>query len=142
VVAVHGTRHSHAGLASSRELEEGHLGGGVLHGNAVRVEFGKISAALVGSVFCAIDQVAVENLLGESERAAKLLAGNSDACRNASVCGLDHVEIKKHSYLMNFSSEKIEILKTAKRENLSVFGDMLTRLLCNFSKVVKAGLQM
>ena len=56
---------------------------------------------------------------------AKLLAGNSDASWNASVCGLDHVEIKKHSYLMNFSSEKIEILKTGKRENLSVFGDML-----------------
>ena len=111
VVAVHGTRHSHAGLACSRELEEGHLGGCVLHGHAVRVEFGKISAALVGSIFCAIDQVAVENLLGESERAAKLLAGNSDSSWNASVCGLDHVEIKKHSYLMNFSRVKIEILK-------------------------------
>ena len=96
VVAVHGTRHCHAGLAGGGELEEGHLGSSVLHGHAVGVEFGKILAALVSPVLGAIDQVAVDNLFGEGERTAQLLACSFNAGRNAGIDALDHVEIEKH----------------------------------------------
>ncbi len=97
VVAVHGARHCHAGLTGGGELEECHLGGSVLHGHAVGVEFGKILAALVSPVLGAINQVAVDNLFGEGERTAQLLAGSFNAGGNAGIDALDHVEIEKHS---------------------------------------------
>ena len=99
VVAVHGTGHSYAGLTGGGELEECHLGGSVLHGHAVRVEFGKILAAFVSPVLGAIDQMAVDNLFGEGERTAELLAGSFNAGGNAGIHALDHVEIEKHSLL-------------------------------------------
>ena len=99
VVAVHGTRHCHAGLTGGGELQKGHLGGSVLHGHAVGMEFGKILAAFIGPVLGAIDQVAVDNLFGEGERTAQLLAGSFNAGRNAGIDALDHVEIEKHSLL-------------------------------------------
>ena len=99
VVAVHGAGYCHAGLAGGGELEKGHLGGCVLHGHAVGVEFGKILAAFIGPVLGAIDQVAVDNLFGEGERTAQLLAGSFNAGRNAGIDALDHVEIEKHSLL-------------------------------------------
>ena len=108
VVAVHGTRHGHLGLAGGGELKQGHLGGCVLHGHAVGVEFGKILAALVSPVLGAIDQVAVDDLFGEGERTAQLLAGSFNAGGNAGIDALDHVEIEKHSYLFYFSGVKIE----------------------------------
>ena len=102
VVAVHGTRHCHAGLTGGGELEECHLGGCILHGHAVGVEFGKILAAFVSPVLGAIDQVTVDNLFGEGERTAQLLAGCFNAGGNAGIDALDHVEIEKHNNLLIF----------------------------------------
>ena len=97
VVAVHGARHGHAGLTGGGELQKGHLGGSVLHGHAVGVEFGKILAAFISPVLGAINQVAVDNLFGEGERTAQLLAGSFNAGGNAGIHALDHVEIEKHN---------------------------------------------
>ena len=46
VVAVHGRRHRDLGQAGGHELQQRHLRGGVLHGDAVGVEVGVAAAAL------------------------------------------------------------------------------------------------
>jgi hypothetical protein len=72
------------------------------------VEFGKILAPFVGPVLGAVDQMAVDDLLGEGEGTAQLLAGSFNAGGNAGIDALDHVEIEKHVNLVFFTGLKIE----------------------------------
>ena len=58
------------GQAGGHELEQRHLGGGVLHGDAVGVEVG-VAAAPLELLAVRVAQVVDEDLLGKRERAAR-----------------------------------------------------------------------
>lgn len=75
VVAVDAAGHGGLGQVASHELQQGHLGGGILHGDAVdeelEVGLGADVAAAIGvghkGLFDILVQVAVEDFLGEGE---------------------------------------------------------------------------
>ena len=100
VVAVDRAGDGDLGLARGGELEEGHLGGGVLHGHAVGVELGEIGAARVGALFGPGDQVGVEDLLGERQGAAQGGAGGGDPFGVEGVGLADGVEVEEHGVLL------------------------------------------
>lgn len=67
MVAVDGGGHGHPGQAAADELEHGHLGRGVLHGHAVRVQT-QVRPATVDVLGVGVSQVAVHDLLRQGER--------------------------------------------------------------------------
>lgn len=67
VIAVDGGGNSHFGQAAAYELQHGHLGRGILHGHPVWSQ-AQISATTVNLLPCWIIQVAVNDLLRQSER--------------------------------------------------------------------------
>ena len=96
VVAVHGGRDCNFGAASLHELQEGHLGGGVLHGHAVR---GEVNIGLATLKRCggeAVEEVCVEDLFGEGEWAAQHTTCGLDPGRHAFIYLPDHFEIECH----------------------------------------------
>ena len=84
VVAVHGGGHGHLGEAGGHELQQRHLGGGVLHGDAVGVEVG-VAAAPLELLALRVAEVVDEDLLGEGERPAEALAAEGGALGEAAV---------------------------------------------------------
>ena len=71
------------GQAGGHELQQRHLRGGVLHGDAVGVEVG-VAAAALELLALGVGEVVDEDLLGERERAAEAVDGPS-ATRSGSV---------------------------------------------------------
>ena len=80
VVAVHGGRHGHLGQAGGHELQQRHLRGGVLHGDAVGVEVG-VAAAPLELLALGVAQVVDEDLLGEGQRPAEAVAAERRPAR-------------------------------------------------------------
>ena len=70
---MHGGGHRHLGQPGGHELQQRHLGGGVLHGHPVGVEVG-VAAASLELLAAAGREVVDQDLLGEGERAAEALA--------------------------------------------------------------------
>lgn len=66
VVAVDGGGSGDAGHAGAHELEEGHLGGGILASNTVGTEL-EVAGATLDLLTVRVVQVRVENLLSEGE---------------------------------------------------------------------------
>ena len=67
VVAVDGRGDGDLGETGRHELQEGHLGGGVLHGHPVGAEVG-VAAAPLHLLALGVDQVVDEDLLGQRQR--------------------------------------------------------------------------
>ena len=63
--------------AGGHELQQRHLGGGVLHGHAVGVEVG-VAAAPLELLALGVGEVVDEDLLGERQRPAEPLAADGD----------------------------------------------------------------
>ena len=66
MVAVDGGGHGHLGQATADELQHGHLGGGVLHGHAVRSE-AEVAGASLYVLPGGVIEVGVEDLLGQGQ---------------------------------------------------------------------------
>ena len=94
VIAVHGAGHGHLFAAGGHELEQGHLGGGVLHGHPVGGELHVVLAAPEGGLRLAVPEVGVQDLLRQGQGPADHLAGGLHACGEAVVHRLDHVEVE------------------------------------------------
>lgn len=62
-----GGGHRHLGQTAADELEHGHLGRGVLHGDAVGPQ-PQVRAAAVDVLAMGVIEVAVHDLLGQGER--------------------------------------------------------------------------
>ena len=75
VVAVDSGRSSDRGHASGHELENGHLGGGILASNTVGAEL-EVAGTTLNILVVGVVQVRVEDLLGEGERAVETAADN------------------------------------------------------------------
>ena len=71
-----------SGEPGGHELEQRHLGGGVLHGDAVGVEVG-VAAAPLELLALGVGEVVDEDLLGEGERPAEPLAAEGGALGRA-----------------------------------------------------------
>lgn len=67
MIAMNGGGHGHPGQATADELQHGHLGRGVLHGHAVRVQ-AKVRSATVDVLSVGLSQVTVHDLLRQGER--------------------------------------------------------------------------
>ena len=104
VVAVHGAGHGHLLAAGGAELQQGHLGGGVLHGHAVGGEIDVVLAAIEGGLGVTIPEVGIKDLLGEGERAANGLAGGGYTGGVAAVDRLDHVEVEDLAHGLDIRS--------------------------------------
>ncbi len=87
VVAVHGGWHGHLGQAGGDELQQRHLGGGVLHGHPVGVQVvvGDPTLDLGGG----IGQVGDQDLLRQRQGTAQAGAGVVDTLVEAGVCVVD-----------------------------------------------------
>ena len=81
VVAVHGGGHGHLGEAGGHELQQRHLGGGVLHGDAVGVEVGVAAAPLELLALAGRARWLIEDLLGEGEGPTEALAAERRTAR-------------------------------------------------------------
>jgi hypothetical protein len=90
------------GFAGLHELQQRHLGGGVLHGHPVRGEINVGDAALIGFAGLVAIQVAVEDFLRQGKRPAHGGAGSFDAGTHAVVHGAYHFEVKGHSQKKGF----------------------------------------
>src|SRR4029453_1733134 len=77
VVAVHGGRHRGGRQAGGHELEQRHLGGGVLHGQPVGVEVA-VAAAPLELLAVGVAQVVDQDLLRPGERSAEPFAAEGD----------------------------------------------------------------
>ena len=96
---MHRAGHGGGGLAGLHELEQRHLGGGVLHGHPVGGEIDVGNAALVGLLHGAAGEVGVENFLGEGERAGHGGAGRLNAGAHAGVHRANHFQVESHRML-------------------------------------------
>ena len=96
MVAVHGARHRHLGLASLHKLQQRHLCRGILHRNAVRTEVNIRLTALKFGHMCSIKQVGVQNLLSQCKRVVQHLAGSLHTARKIAVHLLYHLNIESH----------------------------------------------
>ena len=88
VVAVHGRRHDDALQAGELELQQRHLCGCVLQGDAVWLQHRVVDAPfdwLVGR----IGEMAEEDLLGQRQRSIESLAGDRDAVTQLGVSVID-----------------------------------------------------
>lgn len=75
VVAVDGGRVGNGRHASRHELENGHLGGGILASNAVGAEL-EVGNTTLNLLLVGVVQVRVKNLLGVCEGAVETAADN------------------------------------------------------------------
>ena len=73
VIAVHGRRHGGLGQPGGHELQQRHLGGGVLHGDPVGVEVG-VAGSPLEFLTVWIDEVVDQDLLGQCEWSAEPFA--------------------------------------------------------------------
>ena len=76
--------HGDLGQAGGHELEQRHLGGGVLHGDPVGIEVG-VAAAPLELLALGVAEVVDQDLLGEGQRAARALTAEGDALGQAGV---------------------------------------------------------
>jgi len=90
VVAVHRGGDRGDVTTGHHELQDGHLGGCVLHGHAVGRQ-GQGRLAAVQELARGIDQVTEEDLLGQGERPAEALADGGQALAGAGVRAADEV---------------------------------------------------
>ena len=67
VVAVHRRRHGHLGQPGGHELQQRHLRGGVLHGDAVGPQIG-VGATPLDLLVLGVVEVVDQDLFGERER--------------------------------------------------------------------------
>ena len=91
VVAVDGRRHGDLRQAGGHELQQGHLGRGVLHGDAVGVEVG-VALAAHQLLARRVDEVVDEDLLGQRERSPEALAAERGALGERGVDALDELD--------------------------------------------------
>ena len=87
VVAVHGAGHERGRQTCGHELQQGHLCGGVLHGDPVGVEVVVRAAALDG--FGGVVEVVEQDLFGQRERAPEAFAPSSDPIGKGGVDAFD-----------------------------------------------------
>jgi hypothetical protein len=73
MVAVDGGGSGHRGHAGGHELEDGHLGGGILASNTVGAQL-EVAGAALNVLLVRVVQVGVEDLLGEGKRAVETAA--------------------------------------------------------------------
>ena len=88
---MHGGGHGDLGQAGGHELQQRHLGGGVLHGDAVGVEVG-VAAAPLDAAGLGVAEVVDQDLLGEGERATEALAAERDPLGEAAVDAVDQLD--------------------------------------------------
>ena len=88
---MHRGRRGDLGQAGGHELQQRHLGGGVLHGDAVGVEVGVARAALE-VLAVRVDEVVDEDLLGERQRPAEALAADGRPLGQGGVDALDELD--------------------------------------------------
>ena len=86
-----GAGYLHGGETGGHELEQRHLRGGVLHGDAVGVEVG-VALAAHQLLALRVDEVVDEDLLGEGQRAAEALAADAGALGQRGVDALDELD--------------------------------------------------
>src|SRR5690606_4843240 len=91
VVAVHGGGDGGLVESGGHELQQRHLGGGVLHGDPVRVEVG-VAAAALHLLALAVPEVVDQDLLGEREGPAEALTTDADGVGQPVVDGLDELD--------------------------------------------------
>ncbi|CAB4608014.1 unannotated protein [freshwater metagenome] len=91
MVAVDCRRHGDLGQAGGHELEQRHLGGGVLHGDAIGIEI-RVAATALELLILRIAEMVHENLLGERERATQTGAAQLDTLGEAAVDGVDQFD--------------------------------------------------
>ena len=84
VVAVDGGGISHLIHASRHELQDGHLGGGILAGNAIRAQL-QIGLAPLNLLTVGVIQVGIEDLLSIGERAVQASADDGEVLRHLLV---------------------------------------------------------
>lgn len=84
MIAVDGRRDGDGGDTRGDELDECHLGGGVLEGDALRAEFEE-SLATHGGERVWVIEVAVEDFLGESEGPVEAVAHGGEAVIDGGV---------------------------------------------------------
>ena len=91
VVAVDRGRHRRLVEAGGHELQQRHLGRGVLHGDPVRVEVGVADAAVQPGV-ARRAQVVEEDLLGEGQRPAEVPTAEGHSFGEAVVHTADELD--------------------------------------------------
>ena len=91
MVAVDGGGDCSLGKTGGHELQQCHLSGGVLHGDAIGVEIG-IAAAALEFLVLRIAQMVDENLLGKGKRTAEALTAERDSLGEAAVDGVDQFD--------------------------------------------------
>ena len=88
---MHGRRRGDLGEAGGHELQQRHLGGGVLHGDAVGVEVG-VALAAHEVLALRVEEVVQEDLLGEREWPAEALAADGGPLGKRGVDALDELD--------------------------------------------------
>ena len=96
VIAMDRRGHGGLGLTRLHELEEGHLSGGVLHGDPIGGEIDIVPAALVRLLGGAVPEVVIKDFFRQREGASEELSGGLDATAHAIVDRLNHVIVKSH----------------------------------------------
>lgn len=95
VVTVDSGRSSHGGHTSRHELQDGHLGSGILAGNTVRAQL-QVRLATLNLLAVGVVEVGVQDLLGVGERAVQAAADN--------VQVLGHLPVEQTAMLVSLIS--------------------------------------
>lgn len=107
VVAVDGGGVGNGGHASRHELEDGHLGGGILAGNTIGAET-EVGDTALDVLLVGVVQVRVEDLLSVGEGAVETAADNGEVLGHLLV--VDEVALLKKVLLDLFSTWHVSAL--------------------------------
>ncbi|MBA7715063.1 hypothetical protein ES703_124103 [subsurface metagenome] len=100
VITVNGGGHGRGAAAAAHELQQGHLGGGVLEGDPVRLEVDVGGAPLGKRPAGTVAEVGEQYLFGERQGASQLLPGPPHGLIKARVQALNDPECVFHSALI------------------------------------------
>ena len=101
VIAVNGRRNGYFGSSALHELQQGHLSGGVLHGNAIggKINIGGASFEHFGRR--TLPKVGVKNFLREGEWFTNQLTGGVHPFGETGINLFDHLDVESHkSYVV------------------------------------------
>lgn len=107
VVAVHGRGHGDRGQTGRHELEQGHLGGGVLASNTVGAQL-EVRRAAGNVLVLGVVQVAVDDLLGQRERVAETVAHDLQVVLHLLVVDVVTLVERRQRHLVGGSREAAE----------------------------------
>ena len=94
MVAMDGSRSTYAVLAGVHELEHGHLGRSILHGDAVRTEKSVIPSP---KEVTRLEQMGEQYLLSKGKRPGKRCLSHFHPGSVRFVMGPDHIHVVNHS---------------------------------------------